>query len=84
LNKRGVFVFTVEFFEQDRDDSDGDGDTNDKPYALQSCARYAHKRWYLEEITKEFGFESKFFEASPLKRQHNGRDVYTALVVLTI
>ena len=84
LNERGVFAFTVEFFEQDRDESDGDGDTNDKPYALQSCARYAHKRWYLEEITKEFGFETKFFETSPLKRQHNGRDVYAALVVLTI
>mmetsp|Transcript_24979 Transcript_24979/g.52771 ORF Transcript_24979/g.52771 Transcript_24979/m.52771 type:complete len:112 (-) Transcript_24979:28-363(-) len=30
LNERGVFVFTVEFFEQDQDDSNGD--TNNKPY----------------------------------------------------
>jgi len=55
-----------------------------KPYALQSCARYAHKRWYLEESAKEFGFVTKAFQVSPLQRKHNGRDVYGCLVILTL
>eukprot|EP00537_Pseudo-nitzschia_pungens_P002873 CAMPEP_0172368908 /NCGR_PEP_ID=MMETSP1060-20121228/29636_1 /TAXON_ID=37318 /ORGANISM="Pseudo-nitzschia pungens, Strain cf. cingulata" /LENGTH=533 /DNA_ID=CAMNT_0013093649 /DNA_START=90 /DNA_END=1691 /DNA_ORIENTATION=+ len=80
----GIFAFTTEIFDQDRDDNDGGLDSNDKPYALQSCARYAHKRWYLEESIQEFGFETKAFEMTPLHRKHNGRDVYSVMVILTV
>jgi len=58
--------------------------TTSTPYELQSCARYAHKRWYLEESAKEFGFVTKAFRATPLHRKHNGHEVYGCLVVLTI
>jgi len=80
LNKGGIFAFSAEFYEQDKED-----DTEpEKPYALQSCARFAHKRWYLEESVKEFGFEAKAFQTSSLQRKHNGRNVHVALVVLTV
>jgi len=79
LNKGGIFAFSAEIFEQDKNEGEGN---DEKPWALQSCARYAHKRWYLEESAKEFGFETRSFEVYPLQRKHDGRDVYNALVVL--
>jgi predicted glutamine amidotransferase/SAM-dependent methyltransferase len=78
LNDGGIFAFSAEFFEQEAEGKDV------KPYALQSCARYAHTRTYLEQSAKEFGFETKAFQTWSLQRKHNGRDVYGALVVLTV
>jgi len=71
--------------DQNKNSDDDDAHCESKkPYALQSCARYAHKRWYLEESAKEFGFVTKAFQVSPLQRKHNGRDVYGCLVILTL
>lgn len=78
LNPGGIFAFSAEFFDPKQDEFP------EKPYALQSCARYAHKRWYLEQSAKEFGFSTKAFEESPLRRKHDGNDVYAALVVLEL
>lgn len=85
LNKNGgIFAFSAEFLEESNVNGDDDDAESAKPYALQSCARYAHKRWYLEQSATEWGFETKRFEptASPL-RQHNGINVFGVLVVLT-
>jgi len=76
----GIFAFSVEFF----DDNDNSDTKEQKTYGLQSCARYAHKRWYLEDSAREFGFVTKAFRKAPLQRTHNGFDVYGCLVVLTI
>ena len=93
----GVFAFSAEFFQDEYDDDkttgvvakeennnpDKDYSARSKPYAMQSCARYAHKRWYLEQSAREFGFQTKAFQISKLQRKHNGYDVYGALIVLT-
>lgn len=78
-NGVGVFAFSAEVIDDPITDN-----TAEEPYVLQCCARYAHKRSYLEQSAKEFGFETKAFEVSPLQRTHNGRDVLGALVVLTV
>jgi len=102
LNEGGIFAFSVEFWEQPREDkkikdekeqSSDDTTTTaltvtnlelEKPYVMQSCARYAHKRSYLEESANEFGFQTKVFQVSPLQRKHNELEIYGALVVLTV
>ena len=79
LNDGGIFAFSAEFLEE----SDKDAEP-DKHYALQSCARYAHKRSYLEKSAQEWGFETKRFEPTTIPlRQHNGINVFGVLVVLT-
>lgn len=77
----GLFAFSAEFLEE----SATDNPDHDAPCALQYCARYAQKRWYLERSAKEMGFETKAFQATskPL-RKHNGVNVYGVLVVLAI
>jgi predicted TPR repeat methyltransferase len=75
----GIFAFSAEFI-----DMDDDGVEDPAPYVLQACARYAHKRWYLEQITHEFGFVTKSFVPSLLQRSHAGHDVYGVLVVLGV
>lgn len=82
---RGIFAFSAEFLEPTtKDDDEVDDANHQKPYVLQSCARYTHERWYLEQSAKEFGFETKAFLASPLQRTHNGRNVCGALIVLAV
>ena len=85
LNDGGIFAFSVEFLEQEKaEDTPDESTDNTDPYVLQSCARFAHLRWYLEQSAKDFGFETKAFQTSPLLRKHNGQDVYGALVVLIV
>ena len=77
-DNNGIFAFSAEFLE----DADNDPEP-EKPFALQRCARYAHKRWYLEQSVAEWGFVTKKFEATPSPiRKHDGMDVYGVLVVL--
>jgi len=55
----------------------------EKPVALQRCARFAHKKWYIESSAKEWGFTTKHFQATPSPlRYHDNMGVYGALVVL--
>lgn len=80
LNDRGVFAFSAEFLEENENDPEPE-----KPYALQRCARYAHKKWYLEQSAKKVGFQTKQFQTSPSPlRKHDGVDVYGVLMVLTV
>eukprot|EP00586_Coscinodiscus_wailesii_P005565 CAMPEP_0172489262 /NCGR_PEP_ID=MMETSP1066-20121228/19158_1 /TAXON_ID=671091 /ORGANISM="Coscinodiscus wailesii, Strain CCMP2513" /LENGTH=533 /DNA_ID=CAMNT_0013256985 /DNA_START=394 /DNA_END=1995 /DNA_ORIENTATION=+ len=78
--ENGIFAFSMEFLDEIENDPEPE-----KGYVLQRCARYAHKKWYLDESTKASGFATKAFQptAVPL-RQHNGANVYGVLVVLEI
>lgn len=78
LNGNGVFAFSAELLEcQD------DGDEPEPPFVLQSCARYAHKRRYIEDLVAELGFRTCAFKVSPL-RKHEGRDVNGVLAIMSI
>jgi len=80
LNNGGVFAFSAEFLEENENDPEPE-----QPYALQRCARYAHRKWYLEQSAKKVGFRTRDFQTSPTPlRKHNGVDVYGVLVVLTV
>lgn len=80
LSNRGVFAFSAEFLADNESDPEPD-----EPYALQRCARYAHKKWYLEESAKKVGFQTKQFRTSPSPlRKHDGVDVYGVLCVLVV
>jgi len=80
LNEGGIFAFSAEIFELDQEEEE----VEEEPWALQSCARYVHKKHWLEESAKDFGFKIKAFEASQLRRKHNGREVHNALFVLMV
>ena len=77
----GVFAFSAEFIEGSEDPMI---DNKEEPCVLTNAARYAHKRFYLEQIARDFGFVTKAFEPSLLQRKHAGQDVYGVLVVLTV
>ena len=72
----GIFAFSAEFIQGTEVDSD-------EKLVLQSCARYAHNRAYIESITDEFAFETKALKTSDL-RQHEGRSVQGVLVVMSL
>lgn len=73
----GVFAFSAEFIEGEKD-----ADENE-PLVLQSCARYAHERSYVESLATELGFETKAMKTSEL-RMHEGRVVKGVLAVMTL
>ena len=70
----GVFSFSAEYLE---------GDGREDSFVLQSCARFAHERSYIEDLVKEFGFETRAMETSRI-RKHEGRDVQGILTVLEL
>lgn len=69
----GLFAFSAELLESDAEE----------PFVLQSCARFAHRRSYIEGLAAEFGFEMRAMEASSI-RMHEGRDVKGILTVLRL
>jgi predicted TPR repeat methyltransferase len=73
----GVFAFSAEFIEGEKDT-----DSNEK-LVLQSCARYAHDRSYVESLASEFGFETKAMKTSDI-RIHEGRVIKGVLAVMTL
>jgi SAM-dependent methyltransferase len=68
LKVGGIFCFSAECLEG--------GNT----FVLQSCARFAHERSYIDSLAKEFGFEQKAIETSRI-RKHEGKDVKGILAV---
>lgn len=68
----GLFAFSAECI-----------DGGDDLFVLQSCARFAHQRTYVDELASEFGFEAKALETSDIRR-HNGRDVKGILAVFQL
>lgn len=77
--KGGVFAFSAEFIDAEEDVQDG----TVEPFVLQSCARYAHNRTYIDGLIKKFGFETNVVKESFI-RKHEDRVVRGVLVVLTL
>ena len=82
-NKGGTFAFSAEILNESIDESKEDDD-EDTGFVMQSCARFAHKRWYIVSLAEEFGFETLSFTGSTVLRQHAGKDVLGALIVLSL
>lgn len=74
-SRGGTFAFSAEILEEDVDDAE---------FVLQSCARFAHKRRYIKSLVKVFGFETLLLTESAVLRQHDGKDVVGALIVLSL
>ena len=52
----GTFAFSAEIVNESLDESNhGEEDAG---FVMQSCARFAHKRWYIRSLLDEFGFEA--------------------------
>ena len=83
LRKRGgTFSFSAEIMNESFDGSkEEDGSAG---FVLQSCARFAHKRSYVKSLAAEFGFVTLSSTESTVLRQHDGKDVQGALVVLSL
>jgi len=71
----GTFAFSAEIWKEEDDDTE---------FVLQSCARFAHKRRYIRSLVEEFGFETLLSTESAVLRQHEGKDVIGALIVLSL
>ena len=80
-SKGGNFAFSAEIVNECDESKD---DEVDPGFVLQPCARFAHKCWYIRSLAQEFGFEILSFTGSTVLRQHSGKDVLGALVVLSL
>ena len=83
LKGRGSLAFSVELLDESLDESKEE-DEGDPGFVMQSCARFAHKRWYITQLCKEFGFHELLKKESTVLRQHRSKDVLGALVVLEL
>ena len=81
--KGGTLAFSVELLDESLDESKEE-DEDDPGFVMQSCARFAHKRWYISQLCEEFGFHELLRKESTVLRQHRGKDVLGALVVLEL
>ena len=79
----GTFAFSAEIMNESLDESRGEDD-DDAGFVMQSCARFAHKRSYIKSLVEEFGFETLLSTESSVLRQHDGKDVLGALIVLSL
>eukprot|EP01083_Nonionella_stella_P243241 847771_1 len=78
----GTFAFSAEIItNESTSDSGEDGEVG---FVMQSCARFAHERWYIRSLVKEFGFETLLQTESTVLRQHDETDVLGALIVLSL
>jgi predicted TPR repeat methyltransferase len=71
--KKGLFAFSTECLEES---------LSTNPYLLHKCARFSHKRSYIEMLAKEVGFNIELLEKSVI-RQNQGKDVAGLLIVLS-
>ena len=74
LSRNGYFCFSTEYLE-DLPKNQLDS------YRLQACARFAHKRRYVEELAQRSGFEVVSLEVSII-RKNQGENVKGMLAVL--
>ena len=73
LSKTGFFCFSTELLEE----------SAENPYKLHACARFAHKRSYLEELAGKNGFQLLRLEISSI-RKNQGQNVRGLLAVLKL
>ena len=82
LELGGTFAFSAEIVNESLENSTDD--EVDEGFVMQQCARFAHKKWYINALVEEFGFETLSFTGSTVLRQHSEKDVLGALVVLSL
>jgi predicted TPR repeat methyltransferase len=70
LKPDGVFAFSTENLDEKAK----------HPYALHACARFAHKRSYIESLASDNGFEIVKLRICPI-RKNGGKDVSGLLAV---
>lgn len=80
-SRGGTFAFSAEVVDETVDESCFDEATG---FVMQSCARFAHKRWYIRSLADEFGFETLSCKESTVLRKHDEKDVLGALIVLSL
>jgi predicted TPR repeat methyltransferase len=73
LSKTGFFCFSTELLEESTETS----------FRLHSCARFSHKRSYLEELACNYGFEIVKLETASI-RKNQGEDVRGMLAVFKL
>jgi predicted TPR repeat methyltransferase len=73
LSNTGFFCFSTEQLEE----------SAENPYRLHACARFAHKRSYLEELSEKNGFQLMKLEISSI-RKNQGQNVRGLLAVLKL
>ena len=78
----GTFAFSAEVVNESLEASCNDND--DEGFVMQSCARFAHKRWYIRSMAEQFGFETLSCKESTVLRMHGETDVLGALIVLSL
>lgn len=79
----GTLAFSVELVDESINES-REEDEDDPGFVMQSCARFAHKRWYIAQLCEDFGFRELLSKESTVLRQHRGKDVLGALFVLQL
>jgi predicted TPR repeat methyltransferase len=81
-NRGGTFAFSAEVVNESLEESFKDDD--DEGFVMQSCARFAHKRWYIRTLAEKFAFETLSCKESTVLRKHGEKDVLGALIVLSV
>eukprot|EP00521_Asterionellopsis_glacialis_P009267 CAMPEP_0195287170 /NCGR_PEP_ID=MMETSP0707-20130614/4344_1 /TAXON_ID=33640 /ORGANISM="Asterionellopsis glacialis, Strain CCMP134" /LENGTH=465 /DNA_ID=CAMNT_0040346899 /DNA_START=183 /DNA_END=1580 /DNA_ORIENTATION=+ len=91
LAQDGFFAFSAEILEekeesqtqpkQPNDNESNDTKQQQQQFVLQPCARFAHEQSYIENLATEYGFATKVFTSSPV-RKYEDREVVGILVVL--
>jgi predicted TPR repeat methyltransferase len=81
-NRGGTFAFSAEIVNESLDDSNDK--ENDAGFVMQSCARFAHKRWYIQSLIEANGFETLSCTESTVLRKHDELDVFGSLYVLSL
>jgi predicted glutamine amidotransferase/predicted TPR repeat methyltransferase len=77
----GIFAFSAEVVDESVNELYNEEDSG---YVMQSCARYAHKRWYIRSLAEKFGFETLSCKESTVLRKYDEKDVLGALIVLSL
>lgn len=73
----GLFCFSTELFAEDTDNH-----RIPPEYQLQECARFAHKRSYIQRLATSHGFAVERLESDSI-RQNRGEDVQGLLAILS-
>jgi predicted TPR repeat methyltransferase len=71
LSPGGLFTFSTELLDE----------SDEQPYRLHACARFAHKKSYIESLATATDFKKLSTKVCPI-RKNEGKDVAGFLVVL--
>jgi predicted TPR repeat methyltransferase len=72
LSPGGLFAFSTELLDE----------SDERPYRLHDCARFAHKKSYIESLATANAFKKLSTKVCPI-RKNEGKNVAGFLVVLT-